>query len=96
MPPVDAVAAVWMMGLSHTLGVIAAVMCRRCAGSPMEAACQRVYLGLLAVAGVVTMVSLYVGPLAWILSATTLAVMILLATYDCGPDRDLVPANRAG
>ena len=68
--------AIWAAGLA------AAWLARHGEGSARQSICHGLFLGLLALVGLSTVVSLLVSPGFWLASSVTLCTMILSATRD--------------
>ncbi|HZZ71295.1 MAG TPA: hypothetical protein VFE24_03525 [Pirellulales bacterium] len=84
----EAIIFAWALGVVQIVGVASALFARMSAGSTAQASCQRWFFVCLAALGCGTMSSLYyLGPGYWLLSAATLAVMILIVTCDFGEHR---------
>lgn len=60
-------------------------------GSRNQAPCQWLFLAFLGLMGMVTMLSVALGPRYWLVSGATLSVMVLAAIWDF---RDHVPTER--
>ena len=87
MSSTEALFLAWSLGVVQVLGVASAFFVRISAGRSVEPLAQRSYLGCLALMGMVTIGAFYLGPGYWLMAATTLASMILIATCDFGEER---------
>jgi hypothetical protein len=63
-------------------GIIVAALSRIAAGQHWQALFQRMFLGLLVVVAFTAVLIVWNAPQHWMMSATTLAVMIVTATCD--------------
>ena len=72
------------LAIIQALGLASACLARIGEGSIRQTSCQRLFLGCMALVGVSTMFSMFVGPGACVASGATLAVMVLTATWDFG------------
>jgi hypothetical protein len=75
----------WFLGLIQIAGLASAWLARLSEGSSRQASCQRLFVALLAVIGLVTMVFVTLGVRYWLASGATLSVMILAAIWDFRP-----------
>lgn len=66
------------------VGLVGACVARLGEGSLRQTPCQCVFLCCMALVGAAALASACVGPGACLTSGTTLAVMVLGATYDFG------------
>src|SRR5690606_16808426 len=83
MSGLETPAVVWLLATIQLLGLISAWMVRLSEGSRRQVACQWVFVGTLALAGAVAMVSVALEPGYWLASGTSLSIMVLAATCDC-------------
>jgi hypothetical protein len=72
----------WFLSAIQIAGLISAWLARLSEGSPRQAWCQRLFVGCLAVMGLVTMTFVAVGARYWLASGATLSVMVLAAVWD--------------
>lgn len=84
MQSLDPTSVWWIVAVVQTVGIATACLTRLSEGSLGERTCQRVFLGSLSLTGLATLGSLVLGPGACVASGTTLAVMVLTATWDVG------------
>ena len=70
------------------LGLLSAWIARLSEGSSRQTAAQRLFFVSLALVGVATLVSLGLGPGAWLSSAIVLSVMVVGAVCDFKPSED--------
>jgi len=84
-------AAIWLFGTVQLLGWAGGLFARFSMGSRHQAACHTLFMLALVVVGLSTCTSLFLGSMCWLLSATTLCGMILLAI--CDFDRHARPAT---
>jgi hypothetical protein len=73
---------VWTFGFIQIAGLASAWLARLSEGSPRQASCQWLFLGCFGLLGLVTMASAAVGPRFWLVSGTTLSIMVLGAIWD--------------
>lgn len=76
--------AIYGLAVIQAAGLLSACAARLGEGSVRQACCQWLFFGCLSLVGLATMVALAVGPEACLASGTTLAVMVLTATWDFG------------
>ncbi len=80
--------ALWFsIGAVQFLGLVAAAIARFSEGAGCWKACHGVFLGCLAVVGLMTAVSVTLSPGYWLMSGTGFSVMVLSATWDFGRPR---------
>jgi hypothetical protein len=84
-------AAVWAFGVVQFLGWSVGFLSRFSAGSRYQSAFHAFFMLTLLAVGAFTALSVLLGTKCWLLSATTLAGMILLAI--CDFDRSRRPAT---
>jgi len=72
----------WLLVGTQLIGLASAWTARVSEGSPLQACCQWVFLGSLALVGLATMLSLQLRIGSWLVSGTTLALMVLAATCE--------------
>lgn len=75
----------------QVLGLVSAVVARCGEGSMHQDCCQRVFVGCLVLMALTTIAALTMGPGSGMACGTTLALMVLAATWDFGTSR---PAAR--
>ncbi len=63
-------------------GLVSAALARISEGQPWQELCQRMFVALLVVVAFMTVLNISNAPQQWMMSATTLAVMIVTATCD--------------
>jgi hypothetical protein len=63
-------------------GLLCAALARITEGRPWQALFQRMFLALLVVVAFTTVLNVWHAPQQWMMSATTLAVMVVTATCD--------------
>ncbi|MGD0899105.1 MAG: hypothetical protein ABR915_14800 [Thermoguttaceae bacterium] len=73
---------VWGIGAVQVLGLLSACVARLAEGSRGQAWFQRLFFVCLLLVGLAATVASGVGPGCWMLSNATLAVMVLMATFD--------------
>ena len=66
----------------QVLGLISAALARMAEGRAWQAWSQRLFLGLLFLVGFTTILALTCAPQQWMMSATTLTVMVVAAVCD--------------
>lgn len=71
-----------IIALVQVLGLVGTALARLTEGRRWQAACQRLFLGLLFLVGFTTIVSLGSAPQQWIMSATTFSVMVVASVFD--------------
>ena len=74
----------WLIGSVQLVGLSSAWLTRMAEGSVRQTASQLFFLVCLALVGITTVVTVQLGIGGWFFSGTTLAVMVLAATYDFG------------
>lgn len=82
MNGMESAAAFWLWVLVQALGLLSAWLVRVNEGSTGQAASHASFYISLAVVGSVTIITLGMGSGCWLASATTLALMVLMATCD--------------
>jgi len=70
------------LGLIQIVGLASAWLARLSEGSRRQASCQRLFVGCLAVIGLLTMGLLALGARYWLASGATFGVMVLAAIWD--------------
>ncbi len=86
--------AIWGFGIIQLLGWTGGLLVRchtRTPSARRQSACHAFFMLALVAVGIATSIALFVGAHWWLLSATTLAGMILLAI--CDFDRSRRPAT---
>jgi hypothetical protein len=78
----DPYMAIGLLAGAQALGLLSAAGARRSAGSRAQTFFQRLFLTMFTVLGVATMGSVLVGPVCMLACGTSLAVMLLTATWD--------------
>ncbi len=63
-------------------GLVSACLARISEGRPWQELCQRMFVALLVVVAFMTVLNVWNAPQQWMMSATTLAVMVVTATCD--------------
>ena len=91
MQELNGSAAIWLFALVQLLGWTGGLLARVSTRSRHQTACYSIFLLALVIVGISTSLSLALGAKCWLLSATTLAGMILLAI--CDFDRHRRPAT---
>jgi hypothetical protein len=91
MLELNSAAVLWAFGAVHFMGWTCGVLARCGHRSRHRAVCHAIFLPTLVIVGIATSFSLFLGTKCWLLSATTLAGMILLAI--CDFDRARRPAT---
>jgi hypothetical protein len=82
---------VWVFGLVQFLGWAGGLLARFSANSRHQSVCHAFFMLALVVVGISTSLAVFMGTKCWLLSASTLAGMILLAI--CDFDRSRRPAT---
>jgi hypothetical protein len=82
MNGIDLFAAFWLLVAVQVFGVCSACAARLSEGFACQIVSQCVFLATLPLMGAATCVALAVGPGIWLACATSLAVMVLTATWD--------------
>jgi hypothetical protein len=75
-------AFVWAVAAIQVLGLLLAWMARLSEGSRRQTLCQRLFFAALVLVGLGTIVLLGMGPGYWLVSGTTLSLMVLTVTCD--------------
>lgn len=86
----DTPAALWLFAAIQILGILSACMARWSEGSEKQAACHRIFYGIMPLMGSASLLSLAFGPGYWLCCSATLACMVLVATCDFRAHRDTV------
>jgi len=68
----------------QALGFLSALAARRSDGATGRTACQWLFIACLGLVGLSTAVLVSMASGWWLASGTTLSVMVLTTTYDCG------------
>jgi hypothetical protein len=71
----------------QVVGLASAVLARAGEGSIRQVSCQRIFFFCLLLVAGTTMLAIWVGTVACLICGTTLAAMVLGATYDVGEAR---------
>ena len=72
----------WWLIIVHVLGIVSAWMVRIHAGSVRQALYQRVFLIFLGLVTIATIAASTAAPHHWLVSGTTLSLMVLTAVWD--------------
>ena len=88
MDPTSSIAVVSVFGLVHLAGLASAWLARASEGSRCQTSCQWLFISCLGAVGLATIVSHQLGAGLWVISGTTLSVMVVAATYDVGHGRE--------
>lgn len=73
---------VWALVAIQILGIISAGVARLSEGSRRQTCCQRFFFALLLLVGLATVVAVTLGPACWLISSSTLSLMVLTVTCD--------------
>lgn len=84
-------AAIWGFGLIQLLGWMGGLLVRVSSRSKHQSVCHTLFFFALLLVGMATSAAFFFGTKCWLLSAVTLAGMILLAI--CDFDRQRRPAT---
>ena len=74
----------WAFTTVQLLGLLSAAMARFTENRTGQSSFQTIFLAALSLVAVSTVASLAVGSTLWVISAFTLAVMVVLAIWDPG------------
>jgi hypothetical protein len=74
----------WLVIVAQIAGVLSAAMTRISEGSKNQTSFQALFIGTLLAVGLITISGVRLGPAHWMISGTTMAIMLLLATCDFG------------
>jgi hypothetical protein len=74
--------AIWSLAAAQVAGLFSAGLARFGEGSVHQTNCQRLFMAAMAMMGLATMGAMLLGPLSCIMAGTTLAVMVVTATWD--------------
>ena len=88
MNGLESPAMLWFLVASQFVGILSACAARLSEGSSRQAIVQNMFLGVLAMMGAVTVFAFAVGPGWWLACSASLAVMILMVTYDTRSGRE--------
>ena len=91
MQEINSAAAIWLFTAIQLLGWTCGLLARFSMRSRHQAICQALFMLSLVIVGVSTSLSLFLGSKCWLISATTLCSMVLLAI--CDFDRHRRPAT---
>jgi len=91
MLELNSAATLWAFGVIQILGWLCGLMARCGHRSRHRAVCHAIFLPTLVIVGISTSMAFLLGTKCWLLSATTLAGMSLLAI--CDFDRSRRPAT---
>jgi len=84
MPSTMIVDHLWFVIFAQVAGLLSAAMTRASEGTKNQTSYQAVFLGAMLIVGLITIFGLQLGPGYWMISGTTLAVMLLMATCEVG------------
>jgi hypothetical protein len=84
MMPAETSYVFWLLIAVELLGLASAVVARVSEGSRRENWCQRIFLAVMGVVGIVAIISLGFGPDCWLAAGGTFSLMVLIATTDFG------------
>ena len=71
-----------VISLVQVCGILSAALARITEGRRWQSLCQRLFLALLVIVAFTTILNVWNAPQQWMMSATTLAVMVVTATCD--------------
>jgi hypothetical protein len=71
-----------LISVVQVCGLASAALARISEGGCSQGLCYRIYLALLVLVAFMTVLNLWNPPQQWILSAVTLAIMVITATCD--------------
>jgi hypothetical protein len=91
MQEINSAAAIGLFAVVQVIGWTCGLLARFSMRSRHQAVCQALFMLSLVIVGIITSLSLFLGSVCWLLSATTLCCMILLAI--CDFDRHQRPAT---
>jgi hypothetical protein len=72
----------WILLAVEAAGLISASLVRLSAGCRSHQSCQWLFFACLALVGCSTAVSMLISPICWLVSAITLAMMIVAVVWD--------------
>jgi hypothetical protein len=72
----------WILVAVEAIGLASASLVRLSAGCRSHQSCQWLFLACLPLVGFGSVVAMGVSPLCWLLSAVTLAMMVVAAVWD--------------
>jgi hypothetical protein len=72
----------WVFGIVQVVGLASAWMARLSEGSANQSSCHRLFFGLLGAIGLMTMLSVTLGPRYLLVACFTIAAMVLVAVWD--------------
>ena len=84
MPSAMIVDHLWFVVFAQVAGLISAAMTRATEGTKSQTSYQAVFLGAMLIVGLITISGLRLGAGYWMISGTTLDIMLLMATCDLG------------
>jgi hypothetical protein len=84
----DSPAAMWLLVSLQACGLAIACAARVFEGCRHQSIIQNLFLVVLALTGATNVATFAVGPGWWLTSSTTLALMILIATWDVRSGRE--------
>ena len=82
MTPAETSYVFWLLIAVELFGLASAIVARISEGSRRETWCQRIFLAVMGVVGVVAITSLGFGPDCWLAAGGTFSLMVLIATTD--------------
>jgi hypothetical protein len=85
----DAAYAPWIFGGVQALGLASAFLARLGERSGVQSLCHCFFVLCLCLVGLVTAISLTVGPVMCLACGSTLSIMSVAAVYDCNPSANL-------
>jgi len=73
---------IWVLSGIQIAGLSSAWLARLSEGSRSQTICQWLFFGCLALVGATTVFAMSLGPGCWLLTGSTLGVMVLAAVWD--------------
>jgi hypothetical protein len=89
MNGIESPSVLWLLISLQAIGLISAWLARVSEGTRRQTASHAFFFVCLGIVGLATAAGLAIGPGYWLTSATTLAVMILMAICDFRSDRQI-------
>src|SRR5438046_10312065 len=80
----DPMVVAWCLACVQVVGLASAWLARITSRSDRHTSCQVLFICCLALVGMVTMVALSLGEGAFLISGTTLSILVLTTTWDFG------------
>ena len=74
----------WMFSALQVAGLVSAVLTRSAENRPSHASFQGLFLATMSLVALATVASMALGWTGWVLSASTLALMVVMAVWDPG------------